>query len=64
MMVSNGGTASVTLDVDGNLYTITANGGSGGQAGNSGGAGGTGGTLSIPASLATDSRFNITITEW
>ena len=58
----NGGTASVTLDVDGNLYTITANGGSGGQAGNSGGAGGTGGTLSIPASLVTDSRFQFSTT--
>ena len=58
----SGGTASVTLDVDGDLYTITANGGSGGQAGNSGGAGGTGGTLSIPASLVTDSRFQFSTT--
>ena len=60
---SDGGSASLTLDVDGQLYTITAFGGKGGQAGNSGGAAGDGGTLSIPASLATDSRFNITITE-
>ena len=59
----DGGSASITLDVDGQLYTITAFGGKGGQAGNSGGAGGDGGLLSIPASLATDSRFSITITE-
>ena len=58
----SGGTASVTLDVDGDLYTITANGGSGGQAGNSGGAGGAGGFLSIPASLVTDSRFQFSTT--
>ena len=58
---ANGGNASVTLDVDGTLYTISANGGQGGNSGNTGGAGGSGGTLSIPAALANDSRFNISV---
>jgi len=60
---SAGGTASVTLDVDGTLYTITANGGGGAVDGNSGGTGGSGGTLSIPAELALDPRFTFSVTE-
>ena len=58
---SDGLNASVTLDVDGTLYTISANGGKGGSSGNTGGAGGQGGTLSIPAALASDPRFNISV---
>ena len=59
----NGGYASFSIDVDGTLYTIYCYGGQGGQAGNSGGAGGTGGTLSVPAALASDSRFQINVIE-
>ena len=60
---TDGLNAQVTLDVDGTLYTISANGGKGGTAGNSGGAGGQGGTLSIPAALANDDRFNISVVD-
>ena len=60
---SNGLNASVTLDVDGTLYTISANGGQGGNSGNTGGGGGSGGILSIPAALTNDPRFNISVTQ-
>ena len=54
----SGGSSTVTLNVDGTPYTITAGGGAGGTSGNGGGGGGQGGTYSIPAQLFADPRFN------
>ena len=58
----SGGYAEIGITVDGTFYTIRASGGGGGTAGSNGGAGGGGGTLTIPAILLNDSRFNWTQT--
>lgn len=54
-----GGNSSLSLFVDGVSYTISATGGQPGRSGNSGGAGGNGGSVSIPAVIMNDDRFNI-----
>ena len=54
------GFCEVGITVDGVFYTIRAEGGDGGAAGANGGAGGSGGTLTVPAALLSDPRFNIT----
>lgn len=54
----NGGSASATLVVDGISHTITVTGGKGGGSGNGGGSAGQGGTVSVPAVLINDPRFN------
>jgi len=48
---ASGGYAYATFEIDGQTFTVYANGGSGGQDGNSGGAGGSGGDFTIPAAL-------------
>ena len=53
------GYCEVGITVDGTFYTIRAEGGFGGEAGDAGGAGGAGGTLTVPADLLNDPRFNI-----
>ena len=45
------GYAYATFEIDGQTFTVYANGGEGGQDGNSGGSGGNGGTFTIPALL-------------
>jgi len=57
---SNGGTAAITFMLDNVQYTVSCSGGSGGTAGISGGDGGDGGTVSIPAALLTNSKFQVT----
>ena len=48
---TSGGYAYCTFEIDGQSFTVYANGGDGGQDGNSGGSGGQGGTVNIPAAL-------------
>lgn len=57
----NGGNTSITFFVDGVSYTITCTGGQGGGSGNGGGSGGQGGTVTIPAALINDNRFQFNI---
>ena len=58
---SAGGYAYATFEIDGETFTVYANGGGGGQDGNSGGAGGTAGTFTIPA-LLTQAPYNEIVT--
>ena len=54
---SAGGYAYATFEIDGQTFTVYANGGGGGQDGNSGGAGGSAGTFTIPP-LLTQAPYN------
>jgi len=54
-----GGNTNLSLFVDGVSQTISATGGSGGRSGSGTGAGGNGGSVSIPAVIMNDDRFNI-----